>query len=146
MDEEADDCDINLLATIMVADPVAEEEDQVDDVSLLAATMASEAKQKQEVDHLEGISPAMFGDDDEFYHGDIHDEEVDALPDVHYGLLGSSKNLVQPQSCIDDLPEEVLRQVLCHVPAQDLYRNISLVCHWWSNIVQDPKVKQPTKA
>lgn len=90
--------------------------------------------------------------DDEFDRCDgyIHnkeeeEEEVEALPDTHYGLFGSSKVLLQPQGCIDDLPEEVLRQVLCQVPAQDLYRSVSLVCHRWRNIVQDTKVKQTTE-
>uniref|UniRef100_A0A3B3ZVL2 F-box domain-containing protein n=1 Tax=Periophthalmus magnuspinnatus TaxID=409849 RepID=A0A3B3ZVL2_9GOBI len=42
--------------------------------------------------------------------------------------------------CVEDLPEEVLRQVLSLVPAQDLYRSVQFVCHRWKNIVQDPKV------
>uniref|UniRef100_H3CN59 DNA 3'-5' helicase n=1 Tax=Tetraodon nigroviridis TaxID=99883 RepID=H3CN59_TETNG len=66
-------------------------------------------------------------------------EDVEALPDAHFGLLGSSGSPVQPQGCVDDLPEEVLWQVLCLVPAQDLYRNVSLACHRWKNIVHDPE-------
>uniref|UniRef100_A0A3Q3WVL0 DNA 3'-5' helicase n=1 Tax=Mola mola TaxID=94237 RepID=A0A3Q3WVL0_MOLML len=106
-----------------------------------------ETKQTLVVDYLEGMTSEMFGDDDEFDPFDIHneDEEVEALPDSHFGLLGSSRELLQPQGCIEYLPEEVLRQILCSVPAQDLYRNVSLVCHRWRNIVQDPKVEQTTE-
>ncbi|KAM3587649.1 uncharacterized protein V6R79_010981 [Siganus canaliculatus] len=102
-----------------------------------------ETKQEPVLDYLEGMTAEMFGDDEDFdcCDEDIHKEEedVEALPDTHYGLLGSKKDLLQPQGCIDDLPEEVLIQVLCYVPAQDLYRNINRVCHRWRNIVQDPK-------
>ncbi len=144
-EEEDEDDDFSLLAPAMVSE-LGEED--IDDVSLLAAEMLPEPEMKQgeAVDYLEGITAEMFGGDDEFDHcdSDIHneEEEVEALPDAHYGLLGSSKVLLQPQGCIDDLPEEVLRQVLCLVPAQDLYRNVSRVCHRWRNIVQDTKVKQ----
>lgn len=144
MKEEEDD-DVSLLAAAMVPEPKEEEEGEVDDESLLAAAMVPEPETKQEevVDYLEGMTAEMFGDDEEFDRCDVlnEDEEVEALPDAHYGLLGSSKDLLEPQGCIDDLPEEVLRQVLCQVPTQDLYRNVSLVCHHWRNIVQDPKVK-----
>ncbi|XP_044042350.1 F-box DNA helicase 1 isoform X2 [Siniperca chuatsi] len=135
---------VSLLAGAMAPEPEAEEEEEVDDVSLLAAAMVPELETKQEevVDYLEGMTAEMFGDDDEFAqcNSDFHnEEEVEALPDAHYGLFGSSKVLLQPQGCMDDLPEEVLRQVLCLVPAKDLYRNVSLVCHRWRNIVQDTK-------
>lgn len=147
-EEEDDDDDVSMLAAAMTPEPEAEE-DEVDDVSLLAAEMGPESETKQQeelVDYLEGMTTEMFGDDDEFdaCDSDIKDEEVEALPDAHYGLLGSGKVLMQPQGCIDDLPEEVLRQVLCQVPAQDLYRNVSIVCRRWKNIVQDSKVKQAT--
>ncbi|XP_038594426.1 F-box DNA helicase 1 [Micropterus salmoides] len=147
-EEEDDEDDLTLLAGAMSPEPEADEEEDFDDVSLLASAMVPELETKQEevVDYLEGMTAEMFGDDDEFDRCDgyIHnkeeeEEEVEALPDTHYGLFGSSKVLLQPQGCIDDLPEEVLRQVLCQVPAQDLYRSVSLVCHRWRNIVQDTK-------
>ncbi|XP_035531570.1 F-box DNA helicase 1 [Morone saxatilis] len=130
VDEEEED-DVDLLAAAMAQEL---EEEEVDDVSMLAAEMLTEpvAKQHEVVDYLEGMTAEMFGDDE-------FEEQVEALPDAHYGLLGSSKVLLKPQGCIDDLPEEVLRQVLCLLPAQDLYRNVSLVCHRWRNIVQDTK-------
>ncbi|XP_049422659.1 F-box DNA helicase 1 [Epinephelus fuscoguttatus] len=140
LDEEDDD--VSLLAAVLAAEPEAEE-DEVDDMSLLAAEMLSQPETKKEevVDHLEGLTAEMFGDDDEFDQCDIlnEEEEVEALPDSYYGLLGSSKALLVPQGCMDDLPEEVLRQILCLVPAQDLYRSVSRVCHHWRNIVEDTK-------
>ncbi|XP_070785004.1 F-box DNA helicase 1 [Enoplosus armatus] len=138
--EEEDDY-VSPFAALVAPEDEAEEE--ISDASLLSAEMMPEPETKQEevVDYLEGMTAEMFGGDDEFnrYDSDIHNEEVEALPDAHYGLLGSSKVLLQPQGCVDDLPEEVLMQVLSQVPAQDLYRNVSLVCHRWRNIVQDTK-------
>lgn len=140
--EEKEHDDATLLAAAMVLDPESEE-DEVDDVSLLAAEMVSEPETKQQEvgDYLEGMTAEMFGDEDEFEEcsSDVYneEEEVEALPDAHYGLLGSNKVLLQPQGCIDELPDEVLRHVLWQVPAQDLFRNVSLVCHRWRNIVQD---------
>lgn len=130
---------------------VEEEEDEDDDVSLLAVARETEPEVKEdEVDYLEGITAEMFWDDEfDRCDNDVSpqadekekEEEVEALPDAHFGLLGTSKGLVEPRGCIDDLPEEVLRQVLCLLPAQDLYRNIVCVCHRWRNIVQDVKVR-----
>lgn len=132
-DDEVDD--VSLLAA-------ADQDDEVDDLSLLAAEMVPKSTTKQEkvVDYLEGMTAEMFGADDVF---DSHneDDDVEALPDAHYGLLGTSKELLQPDGCIDDLPEEILREILCQIPARDLYCNVSLVCQRWRSIVQDPKVK-----
>lgn len=141
-----DDDDISLLAASLAA-----EEEEVDDESLLAAEMLPQPETKEVVDYLEGMTAEMFGDEDEFDRcdGDVHSKEeeveVEALPDAHYGLLGSRKVLQQPQGCMEDLPDEVLRQILCLVPAQDLFRSVSLVCQHWRNIVQDTKVKQTTE-
>ncbi|XP_037316557.2 F-box DNA helicase 1 [Pungitius pungitius] len=142
MEDDDDDDDVSLLAPPSGPNPEEEEwEEEVDDVSLLAAELMP--KNEHSVDHLEGMTAEMFGDDDEFDQWDRenHDmeEEVEALPDAHYGLLGSRKVLLKPEGCMDDLPEEVLRQILCLVPAQDLYRCVSRVCHHWRNIVQDTK-------
>ncbi|KAM9335003.1 F-box DNA helicase 1 [Symphorus nematophorus] len=145
VEEEGKVDDVSLLAAAMVPESEAEEE-EVDDESLLAVPMAPESEAGEEdqvVDYLEGMTAEMFGDNYEFdcCDNDINkkDEEVEPLPDAHYGLLGSYKVLLEPQGCIDDLPEEVLRQVLCQVPAHDLYRSVGRVCHRWRNIVQDPK-------
>ncbi|CAK6959891.1 F-box DNA helicase 1 isoform X2 [Scomber scombrus] len=135
-DDDSDD-DVSLLAAVKAPDPdEEEEEEEIDDFTLLAAEKMQETEtEKKDVDYLEGMTAEMFGHDDEF----DNQEEVEPLPDEHYGLLGSSRVLQQPQGCIDDLPEEVLRQVLCLLPAKDLYRNISRVCHRWSNMVKDTK-------
>ncbi|XP_072233654.1 F-box DNA helicase 1 isoform X2 [Leuresthes tenuis] len=163
VEEDDDDDDVSLLAVPFAPEP-EEEEDEIDDDSLLGADLAPEfeaekkpfghschlavavapkreEEEDREVDYLEGMTAEMFGDDEEFDDWGIHseEEEVEPLPDAHYGLLGSSNVLLEPQGRMDDLPEEVLRQVLCLVPAQDLYRNMSLVCHRWRNIIQDPK-------
>ncbi|XP_021175742.2 F-box DNA helicase 1 [Fundulus heteroclitus] len=156
-EEEEDDDDVSLLATPIVADPDADEEDEIGDDALLAAEIFQGAQgeglasadarlvdsgtvseyEKNEADYLEGMTAEMFGEDEDF--NEFEEEEVEPLPDAHFGLLGSRKVLFQPQGCIDDLPEEVLREVLRLVPASDLYRNVSLVCHRWRNIVLDPK-------
>ncbi|KAM4719257.1 F-box DNA helicase 1 isoform 2-T2 [Anableps anableps] len=161
-EEDEEDDDVSLLATPTVAEPAAEEEDEIDDDSLLAAEMLPDGeaekissadarlvdartvseREKMEawgVDYLEGMTAEMFGDDEDFDEFEEEEEEVEPLPDAHFGLLSSDKVLFQPQGCIDDLPEEVLREVLCLVPAADLYRNVSLVCHRWRNVVLDPK-------
>ncbi|CAN9508137.1 unnamed protein product [Ophioblennius macclurei] len=133
--------DDNLFAAIVIPESDAMDEDEIDDASLLGVSMEfeSDAREEQEVDYLEGVTAEMFDDNGGF--GDVQSDEgeVEALPDEHYGLLGTRKSLLQPQGCIDDLPEEVLRQILCHVPARDLYRCVSQVCHRWRDIVLDSK-------
>ncbi|XP_068442554.1 F-box DNA helicase 1 [Clinocottus analis] len=139
-DDDNDDDDVSLLAASLADDP--EDEEEVGNGSLSASELV-EKEEDNAVDHLEGITAEMFGDDDEFdrRNGDLHhvEDEVEALPDAHYGLLGSRKVLLDPQGCMDDLPDEVLRQILCLVPAQDLYRSVSHVCNHWWNIIQDRK-------
>ncbi|XP_074554776.1 F-box DNA helicase 1 [Halichoeres trimaculatus] len=140
-EEEDDEDDISLLAAPMAA-RLESEEDEVDDASLLAAEFMSQPDTRQ-VDYLEGVTAEMFDDDEDFDRCDTHiykeEEEVEALPDKHYGLLGNNKVLQEPQGCMSDLPEEVLRYVLGFVPAQDLYRSAIVVCHRWRNIVTDTK-------
>lgn len=141
--EEEEIDDISLLAAAFSTESQATEEEQeeVDDFTQSSDMVTSE--EEEVVDYLEGITAEMFGVDDEFERAfsDIHneEEEVEALPDAHYGLLGSSRVLLQPQGCMHDLPEEVLRQVLCHVPAKDLFRSVGLVCHRLRDIVHDAK-------
>lgn len=142
-DEEDDDEDyVSLLATQF--EPTADEEDEIDDESLLAAEAGvAPGRELEEEDYLEGLTAEMFEDDEDFDGRCNQEEDVEPLPDAHFGLLGVSRVTLQPQSCMDDLPEEVLRQILCLLPAADLYRNASLVCHCWRNIIQDPKVRRP---
>uniref|UniRef100_A0A3P8ZMA4 F-box DNA helicase 1 n=1 Tax=Esox lucius TaxID=8010 RepID=A0A3P8ZMA4_ESOLU len=124
--------------------------DDGDDVKALAQVLDTPIKEEpeDEVDYLEGLTTDMFGDDEDFErcasdpacmnHPKEEEEEVEALPDAHYGLLGSSRVLTQPQGHVDDLPEEVLSMVLSLLPTEDLYCHVSLVCHRWRNIVTQP--------
>ncbi|XP_041637121.1 F-box DNA helicase 1 [Cheilinus undulatus] len=142
-DDDDEDEDVSLLAAPMAAEPELEEF-EVDDESLLAADMGlqPDTRQNVTVDYLEGMTAEMFGDDEDFdanIHFNEDEEEVEALPDKHFGLLGNNKVLQEPQGCMEDLPEEVLRQVLSLVSAQDLYRNAIHVCHRWKNIIEDSK-------
>ncbi|KAI5617960.1 F-box DNA helicase 1 isoform X1 [Silurus asotus] len=70
-------------------------------------------------------------DDDEY--------DVQSLPDAHYGLLGINRALLEPQGHIQDLPEELLSIIFARLPADDLYRHVSLVCRHWRDIVMDPQ-------
>lgn len=68
------------------------------------------------------------------------DEEysVESLPDAHYGLLGVQGGDAVPQGHFQDLPDEILRTLFGHLPADDLYRHISLVCQRWRIVAMDP--------
>lgn len=68
---------------------------------------------------------------------DIEDIGPDPLPDSYYGLLGTLPCQEVP-SHICRLPSEVLRHIFAFLPVEDLYWNLSLVCHLWREIVNDP--------
>ncbi|XP_053364866.1 F-box DNA helicase 1 [Clarias gariepinus] len=68
---------------------------------------------------------------------DDREYDVESLPDAHYGLLGLSRTLLQPQGHIQDLPAEVLSVIFAQLPAGDLYRHVSLVCQHWRDIAMD---------
>lgn len=70
---------------------------------------------------------------------DIEDIGPDPLPDSYYGLLGTLPCQEVP-SHICRLPSEVLRHIFAFLPVEDLYWNLSLVCHLWREIVNDPLV------
>lgn len=65
-------------------------------------------------------------------------DEAEPLPDPLFGLLGVQQGLLVPQGCLQDLPEEVLRQVFGLLPASTLYSCVQLVCRAWRDIVTDP--------
>ncbi|OXB70493.1 UNVERIFIED_CONTAM: hypothetical protein H355_005418, partial [Colinus virginianus] len=69
------------------------------------------------------------------------DIEIEPVPDAHYGLLGT-RNWEVPQGSIEDLPDEVLRNIFAFLPVTDLYQSLSMVCHRWRDIVGDPR-KEP---
>lgn len=72
---------------------------------------------------------------------DCEGDPAEPLPDSRFGLLGVREGLLVPQGQLQDLPEEVLRQVFGLLPALDLYRSIQCVCRSWRDMVADPKVR-----
>nr|XP_040132766.1 F-box DNA helicase 1 isoform X3 [Ictidomys tridecemlineatus] len=68
---------------------------------------------------------------------DIEDIGPDPIPDSYYGLLGTLPCQEVP-SHICSLPSEVLRHIFAFLPVEDLYCNLSLVCHLWKEIICDP--------
>uniref|UniRef100_A0A8C9AXG0 F-box DNA helicase 1 n=1 Tax=Phocoena sinus TaxID=42100 RepID=A0A8C9AXG0_PHOSS len=68
---------------------------------------------------------------------EVEDIGPDPVPDAYYGLLGTSP-CQEPQSHICSLPSEVLRHIFAFLPMEDLYWNLSLVCHFWREIISDP--------
>lgn len=71
---------------------------------------------------------------------DNEEYDVQSLPDAHYGLLGLNRPLLEPQGHIQDLPEELMSVIFARLPADDLYRHVSLVCQRWRDIVMDSQV------
>jgi len=67
----------------------------------------------------------------------VEDIGPDPIPDSYYGLLGTLP-CQEPQSHICSLPSEVLRHIFAFLPVEDLYWNVSLVCHLWREIISDP--------
>jgi len=67
----------------------------------------------------------------------VEDIGPDPIPDSYYGLLGTLP-CQEPQSHICSLPSEVLRHIFAFLPVDDLYWNVSLVCHLWREIISDP--------
>lgn len=72
---------------------------------------------------------------------EVEDIGPDPVPDSYYGLLGTSP-CQEPQSHICSLPSEVLRHIFAFLPMEDLYWNLSLVCHFWREIISDPLVRK----
>lgn len=68
---------------------------------------------------------------------DIDDIGPDPIPDSYYGLLGTLP-CQEVLSHICSLPSEVLRHIFAFLPVEDLYGNLSLVCHLWREIINDP--------
>lgn len=72
---------------------------------------------------------------------DIEDIGPEPIPDSYYGLLGTLPCQKAP-SHICSLPSEVLRHIFAFLPVEDLYWNLSLVCHLWREIISDPLVSR----
>ncbi|XP_016299536.1 F-box DNA helicase 1-like isoform X1 [Sinocyclocheilus anshuiensis] len=134
--------------------PVKEENEEQEPIGHLIPKEENVEEDKME-DYMEGITEDMFDEDFEVGTTSVKKEEellevtvrkeedqedlVEALPDAHYGLLGVQEGQEVPKGHVQDLPEEVLREVFAHLPADDLYRNINLVCHHWRAVVMDPQ-------
>ncbi|XP_034983475.2 F-box DNA helicase 1 isoform X1 [Zootoca vivipara] len=69
---------------------------------------------------------------------DDKDLEIDPLPDACFGLLGTPCWEV-PRGNIEQLPEEVLREIFALVPAADLFQSLTLVSRRWHRIISDPQ-------
>ena len=54
--------------------------------------------------------------------------------------LGWGWECQEVPSHICRLPSEVLRHIFAFLPVEDLYWNLSLVCHLWREIINDPLV------
>lgn len=72
---------------------------------------------------------------------EVEDMGPEPVPDSYYGLLGTLPGQ-EPQSHICSLPSEVLRHIFAFLPVEDLYWNLSLVCHLWREIIRDPLVRE----
>ncbi|XP_012520358.1 PREDICTED: F-box only protein 18 [Propithecus coquereli] len=97
----------------------------------LPCTRPKEAR--QEVEDCGSQLSAESGETDQ----DVGDVGPDPEPDEYYGLLGTLPCQEAP-SHICSLPSEVLRHVFAFLPVEDLYWNLSLVCHLWREIIRDP--------
>ncbi|KAK2506143.1 hypothetical protein MC885_019758, partial [Smutsia gigantea] len=97
----------------------------------LSCTRPREARHKAE-DYVSRLSVGSGESSQE-----VEDTGPDPIPDSYYGLLGTSP-CQEPQSHICSLPSEVLRHIFAFLPMEDLYWNLSLVCHLWREIISDP--------
>lgn len=136
-EEEVEVDDATMLAAVSMPEPEMQEKEFDDDRPLAAGVISG--PQAEAVDYLEGMTPEMFGRDEDL------EDWSEPLPDAHYGLLGTTSVLLQPKGCMEILPDEVLIEILSLLPAQDLYRNAIRVCHRWKNIIQDSKVRHPAE-
>ncbi|XP_078533407.1 F-box DNA helicase 1 isoform X2 [Lissotriton helveticus] len=65
---------------------------------------------------------------------DVRHQMIDAC----FGLLGASFSEKESQGHWAQLPDEVLMTIFGFLPVTDLYKNISLVCQRWRNLVNEP--------
>ncbi|XP_070610573.1 F-box DNA helicase 1-like [Erythrolamprus reginae] len=68
---------------------------------------------------------------------EIEDVEMDPLPDVQFGLLGTTSGDDLPQGTMERLPDEILEEIFALVPVVDLLQNLCLVCRRWKRIISD---------
>uniref|UniRef100_A0A8C2E6V1 F-box DNA helicase 1 n=1 Tax=Cyprinus carpio TaxID=7962 RepID=A0A8C2E6V1_CYPCA len=124
--------------------PVKVEEEEQEPIGHLIPKEENVEEEKIE-DYMEGITEDMFDDDFDVVKKEEESLEVTVRKEEdEEELLGVQGGQEEPKGHVQDLPEEVLREVFAHLPADDLYRNISLVCHHWRAVVMDPQF-QPWK-
>ncbi|XP_030176961.1 F-box DNA helicase 1 isoform X3 [Lynx canadensis] len=99
--------------------------------SLLSCPRPREAR--QEAEDFVSRPSAESGEPSQ----EVEDVGPDPIPDSYYGLLGTLP-CQEPQSHMGSLPSEVLRHIFAFLPVEDLYWNVSLVCHFWREIISDP--------
>uniref|UniRef100_A0ABI7YHA1 DNA 3'-5' helicase n=1 Tax=Felis catus TaxID=9685 RepID=A0ABI7YHA1_FELCA len=99
--------------------------------SLLSCPRPREAR--QEAEDFVSQPSAESGEPSQ----EVEDVGPDPIPDSYYGLLGTLP-CQEPQSHMGSLPSEVLRHIFAFLPVEDLYWNVSLVCHFWREIISDP--------
>lgn len=120
--------------------PVKVEEEEQEPIGHLIPKEENVEEEKIE-DYMEGITEDMFDDDFDVVKKEEESLEVTVRKEEdEEELLGVQGGQEEPKGHVQDLPEEVLREVFAHLPADDLYRNISLVCHHWRAVVMDPQV------
>lgn len=102
--------------------------------SLLSCPRPREAR--QEAEDFVSRPSAESGEPSQ----EVEDVGPDPIPDSYYGLLGTLP-CQEPQSHMGSLPSEVLRHIFAFLPVEDLYWNVSLVCHFWKEIISDPLVR-----
>lgn len=86
---------------------------------------------------LERLPPLPLGH--QTIKQEVDGTEIEPLPDACFGLLGTTCWDV-PRGHVDQLPDEVLRQIFVLVPAVDLFRGLSLVCRRWQRVISDLQV------
>uniref|UniRef100_A0A8C1KMT8 F-box DNA helicase 1 n=1 Tax=Cyprinus carpio TaxID=7962 RepID=A0A8C1KMT8_CYPCA len=124
--------------------PVKVEEEEQEPIGHFIPKEENVEEEKIE-DYMEGITEDMFDDDFDVVKKEEESLEVTVRKEEdEEELLGVQGGQEEPKGHVQDLPEEVLREVFAHLPADDLYRNISLVCHHWRAVVMDPQF-QPWK-
>lgn len=103
----------------------------------LASSCTRPREARQEAEASLSQHPAECGKTGQ----DPEDVGFDPIPDSYYGLLGTLPCQEVP-SHICSLPSEVLRHIFAFLPVEDLYWNLSLVCHLWREIISDPLVSK----
>ncbi|XP_064604992.1 F-box DNA helicase 1-like isoform X2 [Liolophura sinensis] len=80
-------------------------------------------------------------DSDAFSSSEMNDNDLLDVVD-RYGLLGSGRYPCDPvdkTNTFELLPAEVMENIFCFLPVQDLYLNANRVCKAWNQIISNPQ-------